>query len=209
MNTRHTLTRLSLTITATAAATSIITGCGWMGTAPTAPATPITVSCGHAGQTSTTNPQPTPSTEAGQVLLVGSTVEARRIQYVSADIQAARVTILDASSEAIVARSTLQGEALARHLDTGNRNFAFSVLNLPLPSGNRPSGRSFVARVEVFLDTELATSIGSSTSSSFTPSASRLTVVTLPTLSLDETPVGNASASVDIEEAPAPSVVIR
>ena len=205
MNAHHTISRLALAIAATATAS----GCGWTGTTPTAPATPITVSCGHAGQASTASPQPTPTAEGGQVLLVGSTVEARRIQYVSTDIQAARVTILDASSQTIVARSTLQGEALARNLDTGNRNFAFSVLNLPLPSGNRPSGRSFVARVEVFLDTDLETSIGSSTSSSFTPSASRLTVVTLPALSLDDTPVGNASASVDIVEAPAPSVVIR
>ena len=205
MKARHTISRLTLAI----AATTTVTGCGWTGGTPTAPATPITVSCGHAAQSTAASPQPTQAIEAGHVLLVGSTVEARRIQYVIPDIRAARVTILDTSSQAIVARSTLQGDVLARNLDAENKNFAFSVVNLPLPSGNRPSGRSYVARVEVFLDTDLATSIGSTTSSSFTPSASRLTVVTLPALSLDETPVGNASASVDIVEAPAPAVEIR
>jgi len=192
-----------------------VVSCGMFGGAPTAPATPIVMSCGHDTASPPASPQPAAAAasaaaaEAGQVLVVGSTVDGRRIQYISSDIQLARITILDASSQAIVARSSLRGESLARNLDAEGKTFAFSILNLPLPSGSRPSGRAYVARVEVYLDSELATCIGTSTSSSFTPSATRLTVVTMPSLSLDATPVGNASASVEIVEAPAPSVIIR
>jgi hypothetical protein len=207
MNVHPTFNRLTLALAL--APTFSAVSCGWPGSTPAAPATPIVMSCGHAAPSSAASPLPAATGEAGQVLLVGSTVEARRIQYVSTDIQAARVTILDASSQAIVARSTLQGESLARNLDTDGKSFAFSVLNLPLPASNRPSGRAYLARVEVFLDTDLATAIGNSTSASFSPSASRLTVVTLPALSLDATPVGHASASVDLVEAPAPAVEIR
>lgn len=145
----------------------------------------------------------------GSIRIVGGTMDYRRIQYVSADIAAARVTVLDASNNAVVAQVTFTGATLLSHLNTSTRVFSFNVDNLPIASSARPSGFSYQARVEMYLDTGLATGIGSSTSSAFSVNSSQVTTVQMPALTLTATPLGSATASLSITDTPAPAVVIR
>ncbi len=148
-------------------------------------------------------------TRTGSIRIVGGTMDYRRIQYVSTDIAAARVTVLDANNNAVVAQVTFTGASLLSHLNTSTRVFTFNVDNLPIASSTRPSGFSYQARVDVYLDTGLGTGIGSSTSSAFSVNSSQVTTVQMPALTLTATPLGGATASLSITDSPAPAVLIR
>jgi hypothetical protein len=172
-------------------------------------ATPVTAT-GAVPQASQTVPVTSLAyTQTGSIRLVGGTLDGRQIQYISSDIAAARVTVLDASNNAVVAQVTFTGATLLSHLNTTTRVFSFNVDNLPIASSARPAGFSYLARVEVFLDTGLATGIGSSTSSAFSVNSSQVTTVQMPALTLSATPLGSATASLSITDSPAPAVVIR
>jgi len=145
----------------------------------------------------------------GSIRIVGGMLDARRVQYVSSDIAAARVTVLDSTNNAVVVQTTFTGATLSSHLNTTSRVFTFGVDNLLVASAARPAGFSYLARVEFFLDTGLATGIGSSTSTAFTVRAAQVTAVAMPIVTMTATPVGSASASMSVTDTPAPVVVIR
>jgi len=147
--------------------------------------------------------------QTGSIRIVGGTLDARQIQYISSDIAAARVSVLDSTNNAVVATVTFSGATLTSHLNTTTRVFSFNVDNLPVASSARPAGCSYLAKVELFLDTGLATGIGSSTSSAFSVNSASVTTVAMPALTLSATAVGSATASLSITDTPAPAVVIR
>lgn len=149
------------------------------------------------------------SSNLGSILLTAPAQETRSIQYVGSDINAARVSIFDADTNTLVAQASFTGTALATHLNQATHAFSFTVENLKANDGAHPNGFTYNAKVETFLDTALTTVIGNSTSGNFNISASTLTTVAMPSLTLNATPVGSATASVTIVDNAPAAVVIK
>lgn len=145
----------------------------------------------------------------GSARLLMAATEARSVQYVAGDIQAARITVLgsvNGGAYSEVTHADFTGAALAGHLS--NNTFSFTVDNLKV--SDTVTAYSYQAKVETFLESAMTTALGTSTSSGFTVTASQTpTTVTMPALTLLTTPVGSGSAGVTIVDSPAPAVVIR
>lgn len=156
--------------------------------------------CGQTGQSG-------PS--YGSARLVLEATEGRSVQYLAADIQAARVTVLgsvNGGTYSEVSRATFTGASLASHLS--NNTFSFTVDNLKV--SDTVTAYSYQAKVETYLETAMSTLLGSSTSNGFTVTASQApATVTMPTLKLLASPIGSGSAGVTIVDTPTPAVVIR
>lgn len=112
---------------------------------------------------------------------------ARRVQYVSADVQVARVTLTHQTTGRSYVQ-TFPGTALVKNR-TGS-SFSFVADNLPVGP--------YVATLEAFLDPACTQSAGSSTSAPFSIAALQLTPITLPDLVLDPTPVGDWQVMVEV-----------
>lgn len=145
----------------------------------------------------------------GSARLLMEATDARSVQYVASDIQAARVTVLgsvNGGAYGEITRADFTGSSLASHLS--NNTFSFTVDNLKV--SDTVTTYSYQAKVETFLETAMTTPLGTSTSSGFTVTTSQTpTTVTMPSLKLLGTPVGSSSSGVTIIDTPAPAVVIR
>ncbi|MBU6428021.1 MAG: hypothetical protein KGR26_03340 [Cyanobacteria bacterium REEB65] len=119
----------------------------------------------------------------------------RTVQYLASDINGIGVTILDAINNSTVSWAYYEGSSLSTHL-IGNL-FTFSVDNLKVNDGTHQNGYSYNAKVDAYLDASASIAIGSTTTSSpFTVSNNQTTVITsFPSLDLDATPIGNATAT--------------
>ncbi|HEY9854914.1 MAG TPA: lipoprotein [Stenomitos sp.] len=148
-------------------------------------------------------------TSHGSARLMMAATEARSVQYVAGDIQAARVTVLgsvNGGAYTEILHSDFTGSTLASHLS--NNTFSFTVDNLKV--SDTVTTYSYQAEIDTYLEGAMTTLLGSSLSSGFTVTASQTpTTITMPTLKLLATPVGSGSAGVTIVDTPAPAVVIR
>lgn len=116
-----------------------------------------------------------PATGGARIMLPA----ARRIQYVSADVQSLQVTISSLATQATYLK-TFPGSALVP-APTGSQ-FSYEADNLP------PG--SYTAKLEAFQDAGRTRSLGS-ISTSFAVTAFATTRVTMPSLILAATPVGD------------------
>ena len=148
-----------------------------------------------------------PAAEVGSIRIVGGTTDTRRIQYVTSEIMAARITVTNSGSRSIVSSVTFKGDSLAGNLNSSTRVFNFRIDNLPVT--NSVGAVSYQVTVDMFLDPGATVAIGSSTSSAFTVSSASTTTVSMPALTLAATAVGNTSASLSVTDTPAPAVVIK
>lgn len=145
--------------------------------------------------------------EKGSVRIQGGTVDGRQIQYVSSEIIAARVQVLNADTNVEVAKADFKDGDLASHINKTNKTFSFVIDNLLV--ANAGVAYNYVAKVEMFADGALTIGIGSSQSSAFKVNSSSATTVAMPNLKLADTPVGNANANLTYVDNPPPPVVIR
>lgn len=147
----------------------------------------------------------------GNVLLVGQLHGARTVQYVSTEISAMKVSILDASTSALVASNVYSGSSLTSHLSGTSFNFQVNNLVVDDSAGTV----SYNARVDAYLDAAATTLIGSSTTAApFTiVSGQTTTISNFPSLALIATPVGNGTATgssaVTIVNNPPPAVTFN
>lgn len=145
----------------------------------------------------------------GSARLLTEATDARSVQYLASDIQAARVTVLGSVNGGAfteITRADFTGAALASKLS--NNTFSFTVDNLKV--SDTVTSYSYQAKVDTYLETAMTTLLGNSTSSGFTVTASQTpTTITMPTLKLLASPIGSGSAGVTIIDTPTPAVVIR
>lgn len=187
----------ALATAAIAIASIALVGCAGAQTAPQA-ASSIGVSTAAIANSTT-----------GSILLTAEAQDSRSVQYVGADINAARVTIYDASNNTPVAQASFTGAALNSHLNLGTKAFSFTVDNLKVNDGAHVNGYTYTAKVETFLDAAMTTAIGYSSSSDFSITANALTTVAMPSLTLVATPLGSASATVTVVDNAPAAVVIK